>query len=207
MTVLDLSRLRATPLAAAPYDHFIVPGFILPAARADVLRDFPEIERPGSFPLPSLRYGPAFAALVEELQGPDMTLAMEEKFGVSLRDRPTMVTVRGRAQARDGQIHTDSRTKLLTVLLYMNPAWESPDGRLRLLRRPDSLDDPVVEVPPEEGTLLAFRNGPEAWHGHTSVEGPRRSIQLNWVSDAGIVRREQFRHALSARIKRLNPFR
>ena len=62
---------------------------------------------------------------------------------------------------------------MLTVLLYMNPSWESSDGRLRLLRGPDRLDAAVVEVPPAEGTLLAFRNGPTAWHGHTSVSGPR----------------------------------
>ena len=88
----------------------------------------------------------------------------------------------------------------------MNPAWESTEGRLRLLRSPDSLDNPVVEVPPDEGTLLAFVNTPTAWHGHTSVDGPRRAIQLNWVTDDGVVKREQFRHGLSSRLKRLNPF-
>ena len=35
-----------------------------------------------------------------------------------------MVTARGVSAARDGQIHTDSRTKLMTVLIYMNNAWE-----------------------------------------------------------------------------------
>ena len=36
-----------------------------------------------------------------------------------------MVTARGQSAARDGQIHTDSRTKLITVLIYMNNSWES----------------------------------------------------------------------------------
>ncbi|HYC04310.1 MAG TPA: 2OG-Fe(II) oxygenase [Azospirillaceae bacterium] len=203
---VDLDAFRATPLAADPFDHLIVPGFIRREVIEAVNRDFPVIDKPGSFPAGELRFGPAFKALLDEIQGPAMTQAFAAKFGMDLSGRPTMVTVRGRARAKDGQIHTDSTTKLITVLIYMNPSWESPDGRLRLLRTPDSLEDPVVEVPPAEGTLLAFRNGPTAWHGHTSVEGPRRAIQLNWVTGQGVVLREQFRHALSARMKRLNPF-
>jgi hypothetical protein len=36
--------------------------------------------------------------------------------------------------------------------------------------------------------------------------GERRSIQLNWVVDAAVVRRELSRHGWSARLKALNPF-
>ncbi len=204
MIAFDL--LRATPLATDPFDHVIVPGFIQEAARAALAADFPAIDRPGSFPLSELRYGPAFADLVAALQGPEMAAAMAEKFSIALGEHPTMITVRGRTQAKDGRIHTDSQSKLLTVLLYMNDSWDSPDGRLRLLRTADNLEDPAVEVPPDAGTLLAFRNGPVSWHGHTSFAGARRAIQLNWVSDAAVVRREHFRHTVSARIKRLNPF-
>ncbi|WP_114394682.1 2OG-Fe(II) oxygenase [Oleisolibacter albus] len=204
--LIDLERFRATALVADPFDHLVVPGFIRAEARDAIHRDYPQVDKPGSHPLPELRYGPVFQQLMQQIQGPEMTAAFEEKFGIDLSAHPTMVTVRGMARAKDGQIHTDSTTKLITVLIYMNPRWESSDGRLRLLRTPDSLDNPVVEVPPEEGTLLAFRNGPTAWHGHTSVEGPRRAIQLNWVTDDGVVRREQFRHGLTAKLKRLNPF-
>jgi hypothetical protein len=129
--------------------------------------------------------------------------AFAAKFGIDLSDRPTMVTVRGRARAKDGKIHADSRTKLITVLIYMNAAWEAPGGRLRLLRSADSLDDPVAEVPPIEGTLVAFKVTENSWHGHAAAEGPRRVIQLNWVTDAGVVRKEQTRHRFSARLKRL----
>ena len=106
--------------------------------------------------------------------------------------------------ARDGQIHTDSRTKLITVLIYMNNAWEAKTGRLRLLRGPDDLDDVIAEVPPDEGTMLIFQNEPHAWHGFHAFTGPRRVIQLNWVTDRGVVRREQFRHCISAFFKRLS---
>ena len=35
--------------------------------------------------------------------------------------------------------------------------WEADGGRLRLLRRPDDLNDMIAEVPPTAGTLIAFR--------------------------------------------------
>ena len=72
-----------------------------------------------------------------------------------------------------------------------------------LLRSPDNLADYVVEVPPVEGTLLAFKVTPHSWHGHEPSEGERRVIQLNWVTDDAVVRHEQARHRLSARLKRL----
>jgi hypothetical protein len=71
------------------------------------------------------------------------------------------------------------------------------------LRSPDNLNDAFAEVPPEQGTLLAFLNQPNAWHGHESCEGPRRAIQLNWVRDRGVVWYEQNRHRVSAFFKRL----
>ncbi|HZH28221.1 MAG TPA: 2OG-Fe(II) oxygenase [Azospirillaceae bacterium] len=203
---IDIGAFRSTPLIPEPFDHLIVPGFIRTEAREAINRDWPAIDKPGSFPLHGLRSGPAFDALIRDLEGPELAAAFSEKFGMDLTRHPTMITVRGMARARDGQIHLDSRTKLITVLIYMNAGWEHPGGRLRLLRSGDNLDDMVAEVPPHEGTLLAFRNTPNAWHGHAPVEGPRRAIQLNWVTDAGVVWREQTRHRLSATLKRLNPF-
>lgn len=199
----DLERFRQTPLVGDPFDHVIVPNFIRAEALAAVNRDFPAIDRPGSFPAGSLTYGPAFAELLAAVHAPEMTAAFAEKFAVDLAGRPVMVTVRGHAQAKDGRIHTDSTSKIITVLIYMNGTWEAEGGRLRLLRSPDSLDDMAAEVPPEEGTLLAFLNGPTAWHGHARHVGERRSIQINWVTGDDVVRREQARHALSARMKRL----
>src|ERR1700748_58520 len=140
---------------------------------------------------------------MDAIQRPDFARAVEEKFALSLQGRPTMVTARGVSAARDGQIHTDSRTKLITVLIYMNNAWEAKTGRLRLLRGPDNLEDVIAEVPPDEGTLLIFKNEPNAWHGFHAFEGPRRVIQLNWVTDQGVVWREQNRHKVSAFFKRI----
>jgi hypothetical protein len=199
----DLDAFAATPLTAEPFPYLIVPGFMPHAALAALAADYPRIDKPGSFPVSELRFGPSFRAMLDELEGPAIRDAFAEKFAMDLSGRPTMVTVRGRAQAKDGRIHADSKTKLITVLLYMNQHWEAPGGRLRLLRSADSLDDSIVEVPPIEGTLLAFKVTPNSWHGHEPTEGERRVIQLNWVRDEDVVRHEQARHRFSAKLKRL----
>lgn len=201
--LLDLDAFAATPLEREPFPHLVVPRFLRAAAMAGLAEDFPRIDRPGSFPASTLSFGPRFAALIEALQGPAMRAAFAAKFAVDLEGRPTLVTVRGRAQAKDGRIHADSKSKLITVLLYMNAGWEAPGGRLRLLRRPDSLADYVAEVPPVEGTLIAFEVTPNSWHGHEPVEGERRVIQLNWVRDEKVARHEEARHRFSARLKQL----
>jgi hypothetical protein len=200
---IDVEALRRAPLIAEPFPWLIVPRFVRPANIDAINADFPAVTHAGSFPLPTLKFGPAFQSFMDAIRGPQFTRAVSEKLGMDLSQRPTMVTVRGQSAARDGQIHTDSVTKLITVLIYMNGKWESPTGRLRLLRSPDNLNDVIAEVPPDEGTMLIFRNQPNAWHGFEPFDGPRRVIQLNWVTDASVVWREQTRHKVSAFFKRL----
>lgn len=204
---IDLDAFERTRLEADPFPYLIVPGFVPAAVRAALSADYPKIERPGSFPVADVTYGPAFAEFLVEIQGPEMRDAFARKFSVDLAGRPTMVTVRGQAQAKDGRIHTDTASKIITVLIYMNEAWEAPGGRLRLLRSNTDLDDMAAEVPPIAGTLLAFRVTPHSWHGHHPTSGPRRVVQLNWVESDTVVRRERFRHGLSARFKQLFPAR
>lgn len=201
--IVDFEALSRIAAATVPFPHLIVPGFIREAAQIGIEEDYPAIAHPGSFPLPSLQYGPRFKALIEALTGPEMTQLVEEKLGIDLTGRPTTVTVRGVSRGTDGKIHTDSKSKLVTMLLYMNRDWESSHGRLRLLRTENDLTDYAAEVPPDRGTLLLFRNGPTAWHGFEPFEGPRRVIQVNWVTDESVVRREGARHQFSAFMKRL----
>ncbi len=202
MQVLDLAAFRDTPLIREPFDHLILPGFVRPEACAAINADYPAIDEPGSFPLGQVSFGPGFRTLIAALEGPEMRSAFAEKFGMDLHGRPTTITVRGRCGQRDGSIHTDSLSKLITVLIYMNPAWEVTGGRLRLLRSGDDLDAAIAEVPPVEGTLVTFRRSDNSWHGHKPFVGPRRVIQLNWVTGAGAVRLTGLRHTLSALAKR-----
>jgi len=200
---IDMDALRNALVERGPFPFFIVPRFVRAEALDAIRTDFPQIRHPGSFPLSTLDCGRAFATFMDDIQSPEMTRAVGEKLGMDLTASPTMVTVRGISRAADGKIHTDSRTKLVTALIYMNDSWESPRGRLRLVRSATDLNDVIAEVPPEQGTLLVFRNDPNAWHGFEPFSGPRRVIQLNWVTDASVVKREQARHRLSAFFKRL----
>jgi hypothetical protein len=205
MTCLNLDAFRATPLVTEPFPYLIVPGFVRSEALPAIHADFPPIHQPGSFPLAELTYGPAFQQLVGELTGPAVCQAFEEKFGVSLRHRPIMITVRGQCRLSDGQIHTDTASKLITVLVYLNPRWEADGGRLRLLRSSTDLDAVIAEVPPVEGTLLAFRRTENSWHGHKPYQGPRRVLQMNWMTSRWLMRKEVWRHRLSALVKKFWP--
>jgi len=206
LSLLDLERLRAAPLSRDPFDFVVVENFVRPQYLAAAIADFPPLGKHGSFPLNGQRYGAIFARLAAELQNSDLRRAIEDKFALDLSGRPTMITLRGYSDGKDGSIHTDSATKLITLLLYMNPVWEAAAGRLRLLRRADDLEDFVAEVPPLAGTMVAFRRSATSFHGHHAHIGARRSIQLNWVTNTGVVRRELARHRWSARLKSLNPF-
>jgi len=206
MSLLDIDAFRSTPLLTEPFEYLTVPGFVKKDGMAAILVGYPDIEKGGSFPLVALDYGPIFKNLCEELQGPELQKAFAEKFEMDLDNRPTTLTVRGRCRPKDGQIHTDSDSKLITVLIYLNDEWEADGGRLRLLRSPDSLDDAITEVPPEAGSMVCFRNRENAWHGHGSFDGVRRVLQLNWVTDEAAVRQSERRHRRSAFWKKLNPF-
>ncbi len=206
MSTLDLTAFRATPLVRQPFEYLVVPEFVKASALEAIHAGFPKVEQPGSFPLSEVTYGPGFARLVDELKGPEMREAFEQKFGIDLSGRPTMITVRGCCSAKDGKIHTDALSKIITVLIYMNPKWEPEGGRLRLLRSAESLDDPILEVPPCQGTLLAFRRSNNSFHGHKSFAGPRRVVQFNWVTEQRIVDSELRRHRFSAWTKRVLPF-
>jgi SM-20-related protein len=203
MSMLNLATFDATPLCRDPFDYLVVPGFLKAEALAKIHADYPQVDRPGSFPLDKVCYGPSFAALIDELRGENVRAAFASKFDIDLTDRPTMFTVRGRCWEKDGNIHTDSATKLITVLLYMNPSWEAAGGCLRLLRSGTDLDDVVVEVPPAEGTMICFRRSENSWHGHKPFVGPRRVIQMNWVTSVKVLRYETGRHQLSAFFKKI----
>jgi SM-20-related protein len=206
MIELDYAALGAAPLGRDPFPHLVVANFVPPDSLRAVLADLPPLGKRGSFPLDALSLGPNAQALMDALEGPLLRQAIAERFGLDLGEAPTMVTLRGWTNDRDGYIHCDSTAKRVTVLLYLNPAtdaWAEHEGCLRLLRGPGDLEDFAVEVPPVNGTLLVFPNGPTAWHGHRRFTGQRYSVQLNYMTTDAKARSELRRHRLSAFMKRL----
>ena len=202
--VLDLEAFRAAPLTREPFMSTVVPGFVHPADADAILADYPAIAHAGLLPLGATRYGPHFGELIDELRSARVARAFSEKFDIPLNPNSIMITVRGRCQQRDGRIHTDSRAKLVTALLYFNDGWDAPGGRLRLLRRPDDLDDMIAEVPPDTGTLVAFRRSDNSYHGHYPFVGVRRYVMVNWMATGFAAQRELLRHKISATVKRFS---
>jgi SM-20-related protein len=202
-SLIDLDRFAREPLTREPFEFLVVPEFLPQPAAEAVATSFPGPDMGGVLPVPNASADTAFGRLLTELRSPAVSHAFGEKFGLHLDPDSLMITMRARTRPIDGQIHTDSETKVVTALIYLNTGWDSGGGRLRLLRGPNDLDDMIAEVPPMAGTLLAFRRSDNSWHGHKPFDGVRRSIMLNWMIDPATARWEERRHGLSAGFKRL----
>ena len=203
MSALDFDRLRECEVQASPFPHMIIPEFVRGRDLDAIHADFPGIAGPGSFPVASLDAGPIFTDLLDNLRGREITDILSDKFDLDLASHPVMTTIRGHCRPTDGKIHVDSKGKMITMLIYLNPVWDADGGRLRLLNNPDDIEDFETELPPDAGTALIFRCTPDAWHGHRPFDGERRTIQQNWVVNNAYLRREMTRHRVSAFFKRL----
>ena len=207
MNILDLEAIRRTALRTDPFEYIVTRDFIRPTALPAVVRDFPRIDHTGLLPVAASTHGPVFGQLIGEIESEALSRAFSEKFDVPLSPAQMMMTLRGNCGSSDGRIHADSASKVVTALLYLNEPWTAKGGRLRLLRGPDNIEDMVAEVPPDGGTLVAFRRTDRSYHGHTPYVGVRRYIMFNWMTDHATARRELMRHRLSAATKRLIPQR
>ena len=132
--MIDYRAIRNTTVVRQPFKFFATPGVLSPVDLATIEVDFPMIRKPGIFPLSELTYGPAFAALIDDICSFELQDIMSEKFALDLSDRPLMITVRGKARLKDGRIHTDTESKVVTCLLYLNDIWDESGGQLRMLR-------------------------------------------------------------------------
>jgi hypothetical protein len=202
--LLNLQALNDAAVATEPFPYMAATNVIDEAALQQVSHDFPAITKPGIFPLSEISYSGAFARLIDEVNGSELEALMEKKFNIDLSDKPLMITVRGHCQKKDGRIHTDSKDKLVTCLLYLNDSkWDSSGGRLRLLRDGKDLNSTIAEVPPNGGNFVAFKRTDCSWHGHEPFEGQRRYIMFNWIRSDVALAKNLGRHKLSAFAKRL----
>ncbi len=135
MTLLELDRLREAPLCRDPFDYVVVEEFVRGDELSPLVTDFPNVPGHGSFPVESLACGPAFSRLVAALTGPGLRSAVEEKFGLDLGSRPTMVTVRGRSDGKDGRIHTDFGKQDHHLAALSEPCLEAPRGTVAAAAR------------------------------------------------------------------------
>ena len=143
--------------------------------------------------------------LIQMLESEALRQAISKKFSIDLQDRPTTITLRGYCTlGRDGKIHTDSKDKLITVLLYLGADLAASEGKLRILYNQHDLDHYAAEISPDFGTLAIFKVTEHGWHGFKAVQGQRRAIQLNYVVSAKAASKNIWRHKLAAFFKRFS---
>jgi SM-20-related protein len=184
MSLINLDALRNAPLNTDPFDFLVAPGFLNSEVLARVNADYPAIDTAANHALENLQCGPAFDQLMTEMQGTSFAELLGKRFDMELASLPNTVTVRKFCERTDGNIHTDHKSKVITVLVYFNEHWEHENGQLRMLRSKGNIDDYVAQVPPLGGTLLAFRRTDHSWHGHTQFVGERRMVQLNYLDQS-----------------------
>lgn len=201
--VLKLDALAASPLKSDPYPYFNVDEAIDAAHVKDIIAGFPAINDGGSYNIDDVEMSGPFKSLIESIDTPAFRQIICDKFDVEVMDLPMMITLRGYSRQKDGRIHTDSKTKVATILIYLNEDWPAETGKLRVLRSANDMDDYVEEITPGPGSLLAFKVTDNCWHGYPSFEGKRQSIQINFLTSQAAGNKHRFFHRLSARLKSL----
>jgi Rps23 Pro-64 3,4-dihydroxylase Tpa1-like proline 4-hydroxylase len=202
MQLLDKNQLNLAKVDNNFFPYFHVENALSNFLNSsDLVKDFPDIDSGGSFPSDNLKEGD-IKKLVEELEGDEFKAILENKLGVNLKDAEVITTLRGFSRFKDGKIHTDSQSKIVTVLLYLNKNWDNEIGNLRLLKKNNDLDNYIQEISSEYGNLVAFKVTDNCWHGFMPFEGKRLSIQLNYIYPKSL-NMHKIRHKLSASFKKL----
>lgn len=206
--LLDPKRLNQpdTLVRGQPFAFLVAHGQLPAAAYGDLARDFPRYASAGFFPYEAEECGPALNRLVDDLTSRAFADAIGARLGVpDLGAFPTLVTICRSLNKRHGTIHTDSRSKIVTALVYLNQDWpDTSEGCLRFLNRIDDIDDVVVpEVRPLYGNLVAFRRADNSFHGHLPHEGERRVVQVAWLASEEEKLRKTRRGKLSRLFKKL----
>jgi hypothetical protein len=201
--LIDLDVVRTATLETEPYPYLMAQGFLREGAVPEIQRSFPDLRITGFQPARDLALHGAFARLIEELGGDDLSVALGRKFGLPLADYPRLITIRKLSAAHEGRIHCDSDKKIANLLIYMNDGWSSPDGRLRVLRSKDSFDDYAAEVDPLTGTVFSFRRSDNSWHGHTAFVGERRVIQVAWIRSEADANRKIHNHRITSFLRQV----
>ena len=202
MQLLDKNQLNLAKVDDNFFPYFHVENALSHFLNSsDLIKDFPDIDSGGSFPSDNLKEGD-IKKLVEELEGDEFKAILENKLGVDLKDAEVITTLRGFSRFKDGKIHTDSQSKIVTVLLYLNMNWDNEIGNLRLLKKNNDLNNYIQEISSEYGNLVAFKVTDNCWHGFMPFEGKRLSIQLNYIYPKSL-KMHKIRHKLSASFKKL----
>ena len=206
--LLDPARLDRsdTHVAEQPFPFMIAHGQLPDEARSDLDRDFPRYTSAGFFPYDPADCGATINTLVDRLTSPEFASAVGRRLGIAdLGQYPTLVTLCRLLNRRHGTIHTDSKSKVATALLYLNAQWpDTSEGCLRFLNRIDDIDDIFApELTPLYGEFAIFKRCDNSFHGHLPYEGERRVIQVAWLTSEEEKLRKTKRGNFSRSFKKL----
>ena len=202
-SVLKLDELKNATVSSSPYPYFVVENSIVESEVQAVIKDFPKIEQGGSYNIEDVEIKPHFAQLLASVDTPEFRQILTEKFEVDVMKHPMMITLRGFSRQKDGRIHSDSKSKLITILIYLNESWDAPTGRLRILNDDKDIHNYVTEINAGPGSLVAFKVTDNGWHGYIPYEGQRQSIQINFLTSEKANAKHKFFHGLSAKMKKI----
>lgn len=202
-SILKLDALKNAEVSSAPYPFFVVENALADNEVQAVIQDFPKIEQGGSFNIEDVEIKPNFDRFLKSLDTPEFRQILTDKFDVNVMEHPMMITLRGYSRQKDGRIHSDSKSKLLTILIYLNESWEAPNGRLRILNDDKDINNYVAEINAGPGSLVAFKVTDNGWHGYIPYEGQRQSIQINFLTSEKANAKHKFFHGLSAKVKKI----
>ncbi len=206
--LLDPARLDRpdTTVQLQPFPFMVAHGQLPDEMRGELDRDFPRYSSAGFFPYDPQDCGPSVNALIDNMIGPAFASVIGNKLGIDNLDQyPTLVTICRLLNKRHGTIHTDSKSKVATALIYLNPQWpDTSDGCLRFLHRIDDIDSTVVpELIPLYGEFAVFKRCDNSFHGHLPYEGERRVIQVAWLTSEKEKLRKTKRGKFSRMFKKL----
>lgn len=206
--MLDLQRLDRpdTVVRQQPFPFMIAHGLLPEEVRDDLERGLPAL-RGGRF----LSHdpgdcGPSLNTLIKHLTSPRLAATVGRHLGIDdLGGYPTLVTLCRALNRRHGTIHTDSKSKIATALLYLNPAWpDTSAGCLRFLNAIDNIDDVIEpELKPLYGEFAVFKRCDNSFHGHLPYQGERRVIQVAWLTSEEEKLRKTRRGKFSRMFKKL----
>jgi len=199
--MLDFHKIQNTDVNRQPYPYMVITDSIQKESVDGVIASFPNTSGGGSIPVQLSELDGDFKSLIEDIEGVQLKDIIQEKFSVDLENKPIVTTVRSLMRQKDGRIHTDSKSKIITVLLYLNKDWPSDDAHLRILNNGKDINDYVEQVRPLAGTMIIFEVTDNCWHGHTPMVGKRLSLQMNYLVSQSSKTKHSFFHNLSKKIK------
>lgn len=207
-TLLQFEKIAAAKVESHPYTYMVAQNILPTEFMEGIARDFPQIKNSGFLPISQVKREDLFDRLIKELESQELSQMLSYKLGVNLVGKPCLISVRKWSAKKDGAIHNDSKSKIATMLIYLNSGWSSDidGGRFRILHNNKNFEDYACVVPPTYGNMIAFVRSDNSWHGHKPFKGERRVIQITWLNSEEDLERKEKRGITSLMLKKIRSF-